>query len=101
MLSKNAALTLSRRFARRRLLATAGAGALAAACGRSTNPGSKSQSGAAGPGATPKQGGTFTALLGGNPPTLDSQQTSSDFSFPIASASLSRILRFQTGMDVQ
>jgi peptide/nickel transport system substrate-binding protein len=96
----------SRRYLRRRSLLSAGlagsAGMMITALGCRQKGGPAPAGTAAGGGSgTPRPGGSFTALLGGNPPTLDPQQTSSDFSFPIASAVMSRILRFRTGPDVK
>lgn len=102
-----------RRLSRRRLLAaSAAAYALSAVACSSKGTAPSGQSGASGaaggpvtvapaPSGQPQTGGTVTTSNRDNSPTLDLHRTTSGYSKAPEGAILSRLLRYQTGLDLK
>jgi peptide/nickel transport system substrate-binding protein len=92
------------RLSRRRLIAAGAAGAAlaAAACGNNTSKPASSTTGTAASqtaNESPQTGGILTTSNRDNAPTLDLHRTTSGYSKSGEGAVLSRLLRYQTGVD--
>ena len=108
-MQENYWMRLQGRMSRRRLLAgtaaAAAGAALVAACKGSTSP-QPASSGASQPASsgtaaqTPRTGGMLSLSQKNNPGTLDPHKTTSDDTEIIAGATLSRLLKFQTGPSI-